>query len=130
MLPMISIKTLVVGISLVASTSILNAQTAARNAEPAHITETSKMYSYQFEGKLTPTEIELLKEDILKMQFVKEVKVEYKDHKSAGQVRLITLEKFTNTDTEFQFSIYNLKELLISKNLFPSNYTFEVLSTK
>lgn len=125
-----SIKTLLIGISLVTCSSILKSQTTVRGSEPSHISETSKIYSYQFEGKLSPSEIEVLKEDILKMQFVKEVKVEYKDHKSAGQVRLITLEKFTNTDTEFQFSIYNLKELLMSKNLFPSDYTFEVLSTK
>lgn len=125
-----SIKTLLLGISIVASTSVLNAQSTLRNSEPTHISETSKMYSYRFTGKLTPTEIETLKTDVRNMEFVKEVKVEYKAEKTAGLLRLITIEKFTSTDSPFQFNILGLKELLLSKNLFPEEYESEIVYEK
>ena len=127
---MISVKKIILGISIIAFSNNLSAQSAVNQNEPTHISETSKMYSYQFSGKLTPTEIATLKEEVSKMLFVKEVKMEYKSEKSAGQIRLITLEKFTNNDAPFQFSIFDLKELLIKNNLMPVDYTYVVLSTK
>lgn len=127
---MISVKKIIFGISIIAFSNQLSAQTEVKQNESTHITETSKMYSYQFTGNLTPTEISALKDEVSKMLFVKEVKMEYKPEKSAGQLRLVTLEKFTNNDAPFQFSIFDLKELLIKKNLMPVDYTFVVLSTK
>ena len=90
--------------------------------------ETSKIYYYQFEGQLTPETSENLRNEILTMQFVTEAKIEYKAEKSAGQVRLLTTEKFTSVDNDFEFSIYNLKQLLIRYNLIPSVYKSEVIS--
>ena len=40
--------------------------------------ETSKIYYYQFEGQLTPEKSEILRDEILSMQFVTEAKIEYK----------------------------------------------------
>lgn len=127
---MISLKKIILGLSIITFSNQLSAQADVKQNEPAHITETSKMYSYQFTGNLTPTEITSLKDEVSKMLFVKEVKMEYKPEKSAGQLRLVTLEKFTNNDNPFQFSIFDLKELLIKKKLMPVDYTFVVLSTK
>ena len=90
--------------------------------------ETEKIYYYSFSGVLNTENIEMMKEDILKMRFVKEVKIEYKAEKALGQVRLLTKEFYTNNDTDFEFSIYNLKMLLIQNNLMPSEYKSEVVS--
>lgn len=90
--------------------------------------ETEKIYYYSFSGVLNPDNIEMIKEEILRMQFVTEVKIEYKAEKALGQVRLIAKEYYTNNDTDFEFSIYNLKMLLIRNNLMPSEYKFEVVS--
>lgn len=127
---MIHIKPLVVCIGLLISSNFLTAQTTNREVEQKHITETSKMYEYRFSGKLSTSEIDQLREDVLKMDFVKEVKVLYKSEKSLGQVRLVTVEKFTSTDKPFQFNILGLKELLLSKNLFPEEYSSELISEK
>lgn len=127
---MINIKTLIICIGLLSFSGFLKAQSYTHSAEEKHISETSKMYEYRFTGKLAAMEIEQLREAILKMDFVKEAKVVYKSEKNAGQVRLVTLEKFTSTDMPFQFSILGLKELLISKNLFPEEYSSELISEK
>jgi hypothetical protein len=62
------------------------------------------------------------------MQFVTEAKIEYKAEQSAGQVRLLATEKFTSVYNDFEFSIYNLKQLLMRYNLIPSVYRSEVIS--
>jgi hypothetical protein len=104
----------------------INAQSKADKSAMAK--ETSKMYYYQFEGQLTPETSETLRNEILAMQFVTEAKIEYKAEKSAGQIRLLATEKFTSIDNDFEFSIYNLKQLLIRYNLIPSVYRSEVIS--
>ena len=90
--------------------------------------QTEKIYYYSFSGVLNPENIEIMKEEILRMQFVTEAKIEYKAEKALGQVRLIAKEFYTNNDTDFEFSIYNLKMLLIRNNLMPSEYKFEIVS--
>lgn len=90
--------------------------------------ETTKMYYYSFSGVLNSDNIEALKSEISGMQFVTEVKIEYKAEKALGQVRLIAKEFYTNNDTDFEFNIYNLKMLLIRNNLMPSEYKFEIIS--
>lgn len=113
-------------ISFVAFATSVNAQNRAEKSAMAK--ETSKIYYYQFEGQLTPETSENLRNEILTMQFVTEAKIEYKAEKSAGQVRLLTTEKFTSVDNDFEFSIYNLKQLLTRYNLIPSVYKSEVIS--
>ena len=113
-------------LSFFAFTTSVNAQNIAEKSAMAK--ETSKIYYYQFEGQLTPETSENLRNEILTMQFVTEAKIEYKAEKSAGQVRLLTTEKFTSVDNDFEFSIYNLKQLLTRYNLIPSVYKSEVIS--
>ena len=113
-------------LSFFAFTTSVNAQNIAEKSAMAK--ETSKIYYYQFEGQLTPETSENLRNEILTMQFVTEAKIEYKAEKSAGQVRLLTTEKFTSVDNDFEFSIYNLKQLLTRYNLIPSVYRSEVIS--
>jgi hypothetical protein len=123
---MVSIYKLFFLLSFVTFSTVVNAQNRAEKSAMAK--ETSKIYYYQFEGQLTPETSEALREEILAMQFVTEAKIEYKAEKSAGQVRLLATEKFMSVDTDFEFSIYNLKQLLIRYNLIPSVYRSEVIS--
>ena len=123
---MVSICKLFFLLSFFAFAASVNAQNRAEKSAMAK--ETSKIYYYQFEGTLTPETSENLRNEILTMQFVTEAKIEYKAEKSAGQVRLLTTEKFTSVDNDFEFSIYNLKQLLIRYNLIPSVYKSEVIS--
>ncbi len=123
---MISTFKLFICISFIFLFFSVNAQ--SRSEKSALAKETNKLYYYQFEGQLTPEMSEILRNEVLTMQFVTESKIEYKAEKAAGQIRVFTTEKYTNNDTEFEFSIYNLKELLIKYNLFPSVYKSEVIS--
>lgn len=113
-------------LSFLAFNLSVNAQ--SRSDKSAMAKETSKIYYYQFEGQLTPEKSEILRNEILSMQFVTEAKIEYKAEKSAGQVRLLAVEKFSSVDSDFEFSIYNLKQLLIRFDLIPSVYRSEVIS--
>ena len=113
-------------LSFLAFCTTIKAQ--SRIDKSAMAKETSKLYYYQFEGQLSSEASEALRNEILGMQFVTEAKIEYKAEKAAGQVRVFTTEKYTDNDTEFEFSIYNLKELLIRNNLFPSVYKSEVIA--
>lgn len=109
--------------------TLLSTSFFAQSVDKASLAkETEKIYYYSFSGVLNTENIEMMKEDILKMRFVKEVKIEYKAEKALGQVRLLTKEFYTNNDTDFEFSIYNLKMLLIQNNLMPSEYKSEVVS--
>ncbi len=113
-------------LSFVAFSLSLNAQN--RSEKSAMAKETFKIYYYQFEGQLASENSEALRNEILAMQFVTEAKIEYKAEKSSGQIRLLAAEKFTSVDSDFEFSIYNLKQLLIRYNLIPSVYRSEVIS--
>ncbi len=122
---MVSMYKLLFLLSFAAFGSAVNAQNRAEKSAMAK--ETSKIYYYQFEGQLTPESSETLRNEILAMQFVTEAKIEYKAEKSAGQVRLLATEKFTSVDNDFEYSIYNLKQLLTRYNLIPSVYRSEVI---
>ena len=113
-------------LSFVAFSFSINAQN--RSEKSAMAKETFKIYYYQFEGQLASENSEALRNEILAMQFVTEAKIEYKAEKSSGQIRLLVAEKFTSVDSDFEFSIYNLKQLLIRYNLIPSVYRSEVIS--
>jgi len=109
--------------------TIISFKSYSQSIDKASMSKTTeKIYYYSFSGALNPENIEAMKEEILRMQFVTEVKIEYKAEKALGQVRLIAKEYYTNNDTDFEFSIYNLKMLLIRSNLMPSEYKFEVVS--
>ena len=123
---MVSMYKLFFLLGFIALGSSVNAQNRAEKSAMAK--ETSKIYYYQFEGTLTPETTETLRNEILAMQFVTEAKIEYKAEKSAGQIRLLATEKFTSVDNDFEFSIYNLKQLLMRYNLIPSVYRSEVIS--
>ena len=84
--------------------------------------EPVKIYHYKFGGALSSEASENLRNDILKMLFVTEVKVEYKAEKQMGQVKVVTKEHFINNDTDFQFNISGLNELLSKHNLTPIEY--------
>ena len=89
---------------------------------------TEKIYSYRFSGPLSVTDRESLRTDVLNMRFAAEVKIEYKAEKSIGQIRVWTKEKFIDTDTEFQFNILKLGEVLRQHNLEPIEYNADKIS--
>ncbi len=101
---------------------------AQNNPDNVRNRVTTKMYYYTFSGVLSFDNIETLKNEINNMQFVTEVKIEYKADKSMGQIRLIAKEFYTNNDTDFEFNIYNLKMLLIRNNLNPNEYKSELIT--
>ncbi len=100
----------------------------SQDVKPAISIKTSKIYFYSFTGALNSESAELLKSEIERMRFVNEVKIEYKVQKSAGQIRLLATEFYTDNDTDFEFNVYDLKMLLIRNNLAPLDYKFEVVS--
>ena len=89
---------------------------------------THKLYYYTFSGALSFDAIEQMKAEILTMQFVTETKIEYKAEKGLGQLRIFTEEKYINSDTDFEFNIYNVKQLLIRYNALPNEIKSEIIS--
>lgn len=111
---------------LISFSSLLYSQQKTKEVTKNIVTE--KLYAYRFKGELPKHISENLTKDISKMLFVSGVKVEYKTEKQSGQVRVWTKEYFINIDTEFQFNILALNELLVKYNLTPVEYTADLLS--
>lgn len=111
--------------SLILFTSLLFSQ---QESNSAGVKRTSKVYFYTFSGVLNADNIEQITDEIKKMRFVTEVKIEYKTEKAIGQVKLLATEFFTSTDTDFEFSIYDLKMLLVRNNLMPNDCRSEVVA--
>lgn len=99
-----------------------------QDSKSAPVKKTAKVYYYTFSGVLNSDNIERIKDEIGRMRFVTEVKIEYKAEKALGQVKLMATEYYTNNDTDFEFSIYDLKMLLIRNNLTPNDCKSEVVS--
>lgn len=90
--------------------------------------QTSKMYDYEFTGMLNTSQQEQLRLEVANMQFVTEAKIYYKPEKGSGMIRLLTKEYYTNSDTDFEFNIYNLKMLISKFNLTPIEYRSEIIT--
>lgn len=86
------------------------------------------MHYYSFQGQTSPEQLEFLQQELRNMEFVTEVKIEYKAEKGAGQVRLITKENVIAGEGDKQFSAVNIKRTLISKGLNPVEYHNETIS--
>ena len=89
---------------------------------------TSKIYFYTFSGNLSSSTLESMQAEILKMQFVTEAKIEYKAEKGIGRIRILADEQYINQDSDFEFNIYNVKQLLIRNNATPNEYKWELRS--
>jgi hypothetical protein len=89
----------------------------------------SKLHYYSFTGMLSADQLEFLQQDFKNMEFVVEVKIEYKAEKAAGQVRLISKENEVASEGDKQFSAVDIKRTLIAKGLMPVEYRNEIIST-
>ena len=109
----------------------MTASKAAYSQQPkvAHskseVVEFSKTYYYTFVGSASKETIEQLREDLLKLPFVQDAKVEYKTEKSAGQVKLITLEKVVTNEGDPEFSMVYIKQALINRGFSPADFRSE-----
>jgi hypothetical protein len=90
--------------------------------------QVTKMHYYSFQGQASSEQLEFLQQDLKNMEFVSEVKIEYKAEKSAGQVRLITTENAVAGEGDKQFSAVNIKRTLVSKGLSPVEYHNETIT--
>lgn len=88
----------------------------------------TKMHYYSFQGQASPEQLEFLQQDLKSMEFVSEVKIEYKAEKGAGQVRLIATEAAVPGEGDKQFSAVNIKRSLVNKGLTPVEYHNETIS--
>lgn len=88
----------------------------------------TKMHYYSFQGQASPEQLEFLQQDLKTMEFVSEVKIEYKAEKGAGQVRLITTEAAVAGEGDKQFSAVNIKRSLVNKGFTPVEYHNDTIS--
>lgn len=88
----------------------------------------TKMHYYSFQGQASPEQLEFLQQDLKSMEFVTEVKIEYKAEKAAGQVRLIATENAVAGEGDKQFNAVNIKRSLVAKGLSPVEYHRETIT--
>lgn len=112
--------------SIICFMTIMNSSFSQNGASKNALTH--KLYYYTFSGQLSFDAIEQMKTEILNMQFVTEAKIEYKAEKGLGQIRVFTEEHYINSDSDFEFNIYNLKQLLIRYNASPNEIKSEIIS--
>lgn len=100
-------------------------QQQRKPATKTDIVEYSKLYFYTFSGEAYPSTLDALKQDLLNIPSVQEVKVEYKPEKNAGQLKVITKEKVTTQEHEDAFGPVKIKQVLIARNLSPGDFRIE-----
>jgi hypothetical protein len=90
--------------------------------------QVTKMHYYSFQGQASPEQLEFLQQDLKSMEFVTEVKIEYKAEKAGGQVRLIATENAVAGEGDKQFNAVNIKRSLVAKGLTPVEYHNETIT--
>lgn len=90
----------------------------------------TRMHYYSFQGQASPELLDFLQQDLKNMEFVSEVKIEYKPEKGGGQIRLISKENAIAGEGDKQFSAVNIKRALISKGLTPVEYRNETMNNQ
>lgn len=100
-------------------------QQQRKPATKTDLVEYSKLYYYTFSGEAYPSTLEALKQDLLNIPSVQDVKIEYKSEKNAGQVKVITKEKVTTQEHEDAFGPLKIKQALIAHNLSPADVRIE-----
>ncbi len=88
----------------------------------------TKMHYYSFQGQASAEQLDFLQQDLKNLEFVSEVKIEYKAEKGAGQVRLITTEAAIAGEGDKQFSAVNIKRSLVNKGFTPVEYHNETIT--
>ncbi len=97
-------------------------------SKPTEGKQITKMHYYTFTGRVSPDQLEFLQQDLKNSEFVKEVKIEYKAEKGAGQIRLISQEKEVVSEGDKQFKPTSIKKALLNKGLTPGEYRNETIA--
>jgi hypothetical protein len=84
-----------------------------------------KIHYYTFSGAAGQEQTEALQQELAKLEFVTEAKIEYKAEKNAGQIRVLTAEPAPKQENDPQFSPIGMKRVLINLGFTPAEYRFE-----
>lgn len=86
---------------------------------------TKKIHYYSFSGAASQEQIENLQQEIAKIKFVTEAKVQYKPEKAKGELRVFTSEIPVKGENEPEFSPVLLKRTLANLGFEPNEYRTE-----
>lgn len=86
---------------------------------------TKKIHYYSFSGSASQEQIESLQQEVAKIKFVTEAKVQYKSEKGLGELRVLTSEVPVKGENEPEFSPVLLKRTLASMGFEPNEYRSE-----
>lgn len=100
-------------------------QQQRKPATKTDLVEYSKQYLYTFTGEAYQGTLDALKQDLLNMPSVLEVKIEYKPEKNAGQLKVITREKVATQEHEDAFGPVKIKHAIEARNLSPGDFRIE-----
>lgn len=86
---------------------------------------TKKIHYYSFAGSASQEQIENLQQEVAKITFVTEAKVQYKPEKGLGELRVLTSEVPVKGENEPEFSPILLKKALATMGFEPNEYRSE-----
>jgi hypothetical protein len=81
------------------------------------------MHYYTFEGNADQEKLNLMEENLLKLDFVSEAKVKYKIEKNMGQIILVVKEKKITSEGDKIFSPTSIKQTILKSGLSPMEYS-------
>lgn len=85
--------------------------------------EIKKVYHYTFEGTISPENISSFELRLAQLPLVIAAKVKYKSEKQMGELFIETAEKTKSYEGESGFNIVELKKLIQTFNLVPTELT-------
>jgi hypothetical protein len=91
---------------------------------PNLITKTH-FYSFKGNSSIQKADVNRMQEELLKVEFVKDVLIKFSDEKKSGSLKVITQERPVVKEGDHVFSPAVLKNLLFKYNLEPIVYTIE-----
>lgn len=86
---------------------------------------TKRIHYYSFSGAASQEQIENLQQEVAKIKFVTEAKVQYKPEKGKGELRVLTSEIPVKGENEPEFSPILLKRTLANLGFEPNEYRSE-----
>ena len=115
---------LLIFLFLFSGSFFLGAQNKNQIASRTQTTEKKILY-YSFSGPTSVTELESLKNEILLLEGVKEIKAECKSEKKSAQFRIIYYEKKRTTEGDKEFDITAVKKLILKYQYTPGDSKIE-----
>ncbi len=81
-------------------------------------------YAFSFEGKIDTNKIEAMQRDVEQFYGVAKVKINYKPEKQLGEfiIQLKPEEKNKRGEADNHFSVAEVKEYILTKNLSPLSF--------